>query len=261
MEAIWHLIQYTSDMRRKEPRNIGVAVAVDGQWAIKLFGVDEAGGINGRALRRYGLSKDGYASWVDYYSDMILAGRWERVVETQQRRPAEFRLVPGGYIRALGTAADVAASLFAELVQREEQHGEPRAKILRQHVEATLELAEVHPQLDITVEASWGEDAADDVKFDYAYTNGQRHLMHRLQLHQTSSDASKMVAREFNARVTAARSAGAARSFIAFYSGEAIDEMGGDSMLTPVWKVAHIVDVDDTIKAAEALREIMHESA
>ncbi|QIX48903.1 MULTISPECIES: hypothetical protein [Rhodococcus] len=261
MDAAWHLIQYTADMRRKEPRNIGVAVSVDDQWAIKLFAVDQSSGrINGRALKKYGLTKDGYEAWVEYFTDMILSGRWERVLQAQRRRPSEFRLVTGGHTRAAGTARDVATRLFAELVHREEGHVEPRARVLQQRVEQTLRLAEVEPQADIVVPALW-DDAADDVEFDYAYTNGRRHLMERLQLHQTSIDTSKMVAREFNARVTAASAAGAAESFIAFYSGEAVEEMGGDSMLTPIFKVAEIVDVDNEATAAENLLAIMHRTA
>lgn len=99
------------------------------------------------------------------------------------------------------------------------------------------------------------------MKFNYAYTNGQTHLMDRLQLHYPSVETSKMIARDFNARVTAARSAGAAQSFIAFYSGEAVDEMGTDSMLTPIFKVAELVDVDDIGSAAEDLLEAMHSTA
>lgn len=48
MDAMWHLIRYTADMRRKEPRNVGVAVSVGDAWSVKLFAVDEAGNIDGR---------------------------------------------------------------------------------------------------------------------------------------------------------------------------------------------------------------------
>jgi hypothetical protein len=224
MEVMWHLIQFTPDMRRKEPRNIGIAVLAENQWALKLVAVDEAGRVNGRALQKFNLTKDGYSAWVEYYTDRILAGQWERIVKSQQRRPSEFRLVPGGYSREIGSARDIATKLFAELVQRDEKSIEPRAKVLRERVEGTLRLAELDVQPDITVPALWG-DARDDVSFDYTYTNGRRHLMNRVQLHQTSLDVSKGLAREFNARVTAARAAGSAESFIAFYSGEAVDDM------------------------------------
>ncbi|MEV0031412.1 hypothetical protein [Nocardia sp. NPDC050793] len=262
MDAMWHLIQFTPDMRRKEPRNIGVAVAVEGQWAIKLYAVDSRGQINGRALRRFGLTKDGYSGWVDYYTDMILEGSWEQVIRSQQRRPTEFRLITGGYVPASGNAHEVAENLYADLVAREEQHGEPWAKLLRQRVENALAMAEIHPQPDVAVPAVWGDsqdaDEQETVKFDYQYTNGQLHLMDRLQLHQASVDNSKIIAREFHARVTAARTAGASRSFIAFYSGEALNEMNTDSMLTPIFKVAGIVDVDHADHAADELLRLIY---
>ncbi|MGY2036599.1 hypothetical protein ACW9HF_15055 [Nocardia gipuzkoensis] len=264
MDAMWHLIQFTPDMRRKEPRNIGVAVAVDGQWAIKLYAVDSHGQINGRALRRFGLTKDGYSGWVGYYTDMILDGSWEQVIRSQRRHPTEFRLVTGGYVRSNGNAHEVAEELYAELVVREEQHSEPWAKLLRQRVETALAMAEISPEPEPEVPAVWGAapaaDEQDTVKFDYQYTNGQLHLMDRLQLHQATVDNSKIIAREFHARVNAARTAGAARSFIAFYSGEALNEMGSDSMLTPIFKVARTVDVDRADVAADELLRLMHQS-
>lgn len=136
MEATWHLIQYTADMRRKEPRNVGVAVEVDGQWAVRMFAVDPLSrSVDGRALRKFGLSKEGYSAWVEYYTDMILAGRWERILRVQQRRASEFRLTVGGHMRATGSANDVATRLFADLVHRSEEHSEPRAHVLRSNVE------------------------------------------------------------------------------------------------------------------------------
>ncbi|OZE04013.1 hypothetical protein CH249_12550 [Rhodococcus sp. 05-2255-3B1] len=57
---------------------------------------------------------------------------------------------------------------------------------------------------------------SDDVEFDYSYVNGQRHLMHRLQLHHPSTDHAKAVSQAFDAREKGARSAGAAMSFVAF---------------------------------------------
>lgn len=73
--------------------------------------------------------------------------------------------------------------------------------------------------------------------------------MDRLQLGRTSIEQSKMVARDFNARARAVLDAGTANSFIAFYSGEVVDQIG-DSVLAPLWKVGHIVDVDQPPRRA-----------
>lgn len=258
MNAAWHLIQFTADMRRREPRNIGVAVEVDGTWAVKLFGADATGTVDGRALRKYSLAKEAYESWVEYYRTMILSGRYEQVIRAQQRRPTEFRLLRGGYLQTTRSAYETAETLFAELVHRDEVVVEPHAKVLRRKVERVLSVAEIQPVQNVVVGAKWGDTNAssDDVEFDYSYTNGQVHLMHRLQLHHPSQDQAKVVARDFNARVNGARSAGAALSFIAFFSGQVVDEVG-DSVLTPAWRVAKTIDVDHPELAADELLRIV----
>ncbi|WP_146165181.1 MULTISPECIES: hypothetical protein [Nocardia] len=262
MDAMWHLIQYIPDMRRKEPRNIGVAMRADGQWLLKLYAVSEDGHINGRALRKFELSKDGYEAWVGYLTIRILRGELDDLFRFQRRHPAEFRVVPGGYTELFGEPKEVLSHLYSELVVRETISNEPWAKLLRNRVEQALTLAEIIPQPEIEVPARWGEETTaepqDTVKFNYRYVNGRTHLMDRLQLHQVSVDHAKMIANDFYARANAARAAGAAQNFIAFYSSEAVDEMGSDSMLTPMFKVAEIVDVDNVPHAAEQLLQIMH---
>ncbi|PEH79589.1 Uncharacterised protein [Nocardia farcinica] len=265
MNATWHLIQYTADMRRKEPRNIGVAAFVDGMWAVKFFAVDAQGQINGRALRRFGVSKEGYADWVEYYTYMIeYKSDPDQVLRVQQKRPSEFRMVTGGLTQVQCSANEFAEQLFVELVAGDDSPtAEPWAKLLKQRVETVLKVAEVHPQPDVEVPAVWGPQvAADDaVRFDYRYTNGQVHLMDRLQFHRVTVDSAKSVAREFHARVAAARAAGASESFIAFYSGEAVEAMNSDSMLSPIFNHAKIVDVDEPERAAGQLRHFVHLSA
>ncbi|MGV9585506.1 hypothetical protein [Nocardia farcinica] len=261
MDAAWHLIQFTTNSRRKEPRNIGVATEVRGQWAIKLFAVDDAGRIDGRALRRYGLTKDGYADWVEYYTHMLITeGDPEQVLRTQQRRPAEFRLIPGGHTQSDIGASEFAEKLYRELVITDEPAAsEPWARMLKQRVETVLEVAQVHTQPDVEVTAAWGDDPTngdlDVVKFDYRTVGDCTFLMDRLQLHRVNIDTSKSVAREFNARVTAAKAAGAASGFLGFYSGEALEAMNSDSMLTPAFKVATVVDVDNTRQAVDEVHQ------
>ncbi|BBE47430.1 MULTISPECIES: hypothetical protein [Rhodococcus] len=260
MEATWHLIQYTADLRKKEPRNIGVITEVADSWAIKLFAVDDQGEVNGRVLRRFQLSKDGYRNWVDYYRRLILAGALDTVAHNQSRRPTEFSLVQGGYINTYQSAEDLAQRLYGELVSDEGTQSEPRAKVLLRSVETTLSIAGISPIPDVSVPASWGGGVAgkdDDVSFDYSFDNGQAHLMDRLQLHQPSVSTAQMVARDFNARVSAVRAANAGKSFVAFYSGEAVEDMGTDAILTPIFKVAHMIDVDEIETAASTLQEII----
>ncbi|GAF48824.1 hypothetical protein [Rhodococcus wratislaviensis] len=262
MDAAWHLIQYTADLRRKEPRNVGVVAQVDGEWAIRMFAVDgEDQSVNGHRLRTLRLTKDGYENWVRYYHRLTESGSWDEILRHQARRPSEFTVRKGGFVSTQQSASDLVQRLYNELVETAD-HSVSRAKLLQAQVESVLTIAEIAPAVEVAVPARWDRgtqaEQDDSVPFNYAYTNGQQHLMDRLQLHQNSVSMSTMIARDFNARVTAASAARTAESFIAFYSGEAIDEMGSDAMLTPIFKVAHIVDVDDPEAAADSLLGLMH---
>lgn len=257
--AEWHLIQFTADLRRHEPRNVGV-VATDGQqWQLRLFGVDpDSRTVDGRSLRRIrNLTKDDYARWVEYYHSMIMDGRVDRVLQSQRKHPTEFRLVNGGQSELRNSLSEFVSDLYDEMVRDDVQSSENHSKLLQSKVERVLTAADISPNPDVVIRGRWG-DRYDDIPFNYGYANGKLHLMDRVQLHQISEDQSKMIARDFNARAHAVMDAGTADSFVAFYSQSAVDELGGDSVLAPLWGVAKIVDVDDTRSAARDLRDILH---
>lgn len=261
-DTAWHLIQYTRDPRRKEPRNIGIAVEQSGTWALRLIGLSGLRYVGGTELRQFGLSRDPFEEWADYYVDQIISGRMDRVIDAQRRRPTSFRVVSGGYISTTEALDAVADRLFRELVDVKERKSEDHGKVLRTKVESVFSRAALTPQVDVHVPAQWRstgvEDAPDDdVPFDYAYRNGQLHLMDRLQLHQSNVEHARMIARDFHSRVLGARAAGASQSFIAFYSGSALTAIG-DGVLIPAWKVARAIDVDDPTDAVQQLAAIFH---
>ena len=257
----WHLIQYTPDMRRREPRNIGVAATDGEEWKVELFGVDARTGlVNGRALRRYGVLRDDYVQWADYYRSVIPTDGVDRVLRSQRLHPTEFRIIKGGHTEATTSFTDFVRDLYQSVVD-DDDPGSPSAnwaKELERKVESVLQVAEIHPEVDVHVPAKWG-DQQDSIEFDYEFTNGQVHLMDRVQLHRRSLDEAKVIARDFNARVTAVRDAGSVSSFIAFYSQQAVDELGTDIVLAPLWRVAKTVDVDQMpTVAAEEVRHHMY---
>lgn len=258
--AEWHLIQFTHDLRRREPRNIGVAATDGTDWQLRLVGVDtHSAEIDGRGLKRFHLLKDDYAPWVRYFRSMVTEGRIEQIQRSLRRRPTEFRLVAGGRTELHTPLTAFIDTLFAEMVARDRgPAAEDRATILRNRVEEVLRSARIHPDAeDAVVEGRWDDQHDDQIRFDYSYTNGRLHLMDRLQLGRNSIEQSKVVARDFNARVRAVMEAGTASSFIAFYSGEVVDEIG-DAVLAPLWKVGHIVDVDRPKQAATDLRDYIY---
>lgn len=257
--AEWHLIQFTPDMRRREPRNIGVAATDGTAWHLRLFGVDEGtNGVDGRSLRKLQLTRDDYLRWVEYYSTLIGEGQIERIRQSQRRRPTEFRLVNGGESELKESLVEFTGRLYGELVDDAPTASESHARTLQLNVERVLTTAHVTASADVVIPGKWDSGAVDEIPFNYSYTNGRLHLMDRLQLHQTSLEQSKMLARDFNARAHAVIEAGSAGSFVAFYSQSVVDQLGTDSVLAPLWQVAHIVDVDDIHGAAEDLSGYIH---
>lgn len=258
--AEWHLIQFTQNMRRREPRNVGV-VATDGiDWRLRLFAVDpRTAAVDGRPLRRFHLLKDEYAQWATYFQVMVSEGRIDQIKESQRRRPAEFRLVTGGHTELTTTLDRFVDTLYTELVAEvTNEVAEDRATVLQSKVANVLERAGIKPIIEPIIQGLWGDsDHEDRIRFDYSFTNGKLHLMDRLQLARPSLEQSKIVARDFNARARAVRDAGAANSFIAFYSGEVVNQIG-DSVLTPLWKVGHTVDVDQPGAAARDLQDYIY---
>ncbi len=79
--AEWHLIQFTPDLRRREPLNIGVAATDGAEWQLRLFGVDsKSAQIDGRGVKkRFHLLKDDYSPWVTYFQTMVSEGRIEQI--------------------------------------------------------------------------------------------------------------------------------------------------------------------------------------
>ncbi|QAY17643.1 hypothetical protein SEA_MARTEENA_39 [Gordonia phage Marteena] len=256
--AEWHLIQFTQDVRRREPRNVGLAVTDGKAWRVRMFATSPAGSVNGRALRTLRLSKDDYAQWVSYYFELLGAGNIEQVRRSQQRRPTEFRVIPGGHAELRDNLSSFTDTLFRELVHDEQTVApESPSRALEAKVEDVLRIAQIDPVPAPLVPAVWDGDIKDDVHFDYMFTNGKVHLMDRLQLSQTSTEQAKILARDFNARAHAVEKAGYANSFIAFYSQDVVDAIG-DSVLAPLWRVGEIIDVDDLENAAGGLRHYIY---
>ncbi|QTF82285.1 hypothetical protein SEA_ZIGGYZOO_41 [Gordonia phage ZiggyZoo] len=257
--AEWHLIQYTPDMRRREPRNIGLAASDGESWQVRLLATHpRTGVVDWRALRSLHIAKEDYEQWVDYFRHMIMNGQIARIRRSQRHRPSEFRVIPGGRTEMHSPLTEFLDMMYGELVQPPKvTAAEGPARVLAGKVERVLRAAEIDPVPEPLVPAVWEGDTHDAVRFNYAFTNGQTHLMDRLQLSQPSLEQSKMLARDFNARAHAVEKAGYASSFIAFYSQEVVDQVG-DSVLAPLWRVGKIVDVDQTGSAAERIRDLIY---
>ena len=83
MTARWYLVKYVRDMRRNEPRNIGVILEVDDK-AYPRF--EESIGPSERT---------NYAAWLNYWRHLLTQPDW-RATLANRRPGANYYIEPGG---------------------------------------------------------------------------------------------------------------------------------------------------------------------
>lgn len=112
--ARYLIAQYTSDLMRKEPRNVGVMVEKGTEKAAQFLGETEPGSIDGRRTRSLN-APDVYAQWVEYWRGQLTAGPLEDLLH---EAPEHYRIIRGGRILDAGedSAERVAEYLFTRLV-------------------------------------------------------------------------------------------------------------------------------------------------
>lgn len=256
-ECKWYIVKFMRDMRRREPRNVGIVVRQEGRWASRFFGEDpKTGQIDGRTLRSIGATADVYRSWAEYYRRKSTDLGWPDVDRLQRQRPHSFFVENGGVL--LGAHDDLGLTLeqlFVELVG-EPHHRETPADALRESVDEIFQRAHIVPTESPTVEARWEHGAElTEVSFDFGYTNGQLHLMDRLN---AGAPNASMAARDFWARAQAARLGAGVQSFVVFYSSSsARDNRHLDEVLRPVENQAHAIDVDRPDAALEEISALL----
>ncbi|UFU03477.1 hypothetical protein LQF12_02365 [Ruania suaedae] len=252
-------MKFVPDVRRKEPVNVGIVVDSHGEWAARFFGQDpETGRIDGRTLRQKGLDRDVFEAWVAYYQRKMTDDLWVDVEKMQARKTHLIYTDPGGTLFEDRPVRQVADELFEDLVAG--QVPEPTVSAsdrLKLAVEKVLAQLEVVPEIDPTFEVSWDRAHRAPISFHYGYQNGQYHLMHRLNLTTQNSAAPT----DYWARAQAARSAGEADNFVAFYSMQALGGIADvDRVLAPVEANGPAIDIDDFAKATTDLEAVFHPS-
>lgn len=128
------IAKYIPDLRRLEPRNIGVVVWTDGLISARFLGECEAGIPNAAIPRRVGVrDKIAYQHWVDYWRAQMskpclsINGNGHKVSREstefldalKERSKQQFILVDGGFLSGSIDRADideVAHDLFESLV-------------------------------------------------------------------------------------------------------------------------------------------------
>lgn len=113
----WYLAKYTPDLRRREPRNVGVIVFVGGRVLSRFLGEDaqDPEKIDGRTVRHQVGSTHNYKDWIHFWRVSAAKGP----NEIPGRRSADNYYLERGGQQVAGSTVDpeaLMARLYAELV-------------------------------------------------------------------------------------------------------------------------------------------------
>lgn len=115
--ADYLIVQHVADLFRREPRNVGVVVRLDGETDGRFFGETEPGKIDGRQTRD--LPAPGiYAQWVRYWRRTLSTkngSAWDEILGTAK---GNYQILSGGSVDRIGEDSihDVTKFLYAALV-------------------------------------------------------------------------------------------------------------------------------------------------
>jgi hypothetical protein len=213
-------VKYMPDLKRREPRNIGVVLATPDGWLSRFLGEGEDGEIKGNRLT-HNLELDVYRTWVDYYRRKALSGSWADVERQQNRHPVNFISELGGEISGSENESWslILDRVYGELVQERREatvpdDREPSAgthKWVLKQARSALNLAQIPFAEKVSVPARYG-DFETTVPFEFRHgVNGSTALMDAVPI--TSRDAAGK-ARELRTRIMAARDAHVTNRFL-----------------------------------------------
>ena len=181
MNATWLIAKYIPDVRRREPRNVGIILFTDKGAISKFHGEDDGRKAKTKKVR----SSDNYKAWIAYWRRTAAKGDIAQLISSDRQQ--NYFVEVGGE-RLLGNKGlDPDAYLnflYAELV---EEKGMAEAR------ERTTSPERLFERLQITVDSPRPveldvEGVKDHHVFDYAYKNGVYTLMKQVQNIQRPMD-------------------------------------------------------------------------
>lgn len=253
----WYVVKYMEDLKRREPRNVGVALLGPEGWDLRFFAEGEPGEVDGRAARRLQLKKPVYEAWVDYYRRSLTnegGSGPEVVLKEQTRRRRNFFLELGGRVLEVESSwPNELDTLYRSMVSDPTLKASEDGFDLKHAVDEVFRQAGINPQRSVELAAPYRSGGASaPIKFDYQYVNGQTHLMDAVSL---ASPNALALAQSFESRTAAIRNAHLANHFVAFVS-TAHAKHSLDDVMPPLEAVADVVDVDSE-DAASKLRTLV----
>ncbi len=174
----WLVAKYMPDLRRREPKNVGVVLRVGDLCLSRFMGERDEGRIDGRRIHGLVSSVQNYKAWVAYWRQA--AGSEDLSALTRKRADDSYFLESAGQ-RLLGSEhtapEDMLDYLYSSLV---EDMPEPDTLNVRQLSERVLDRVGIRDQ--VTEKYRLPISVTDSALFDYKYENGSVNLMKRVTL-------------------------------------------------------------------------------
>lgn len=261
--ATWHMIKYLPDLRRREPRNVGLVLATPEGWLTKFVGEAPDGEIKGNRVKGHS-DLEVYKTWVSYFRRKAELQRWEDVERLQRLRRSNYFSEVGGeiYDREGKSWRAILDVMFAELVQdqvdRMDQVSISSREYILSQARSALAIANVQYEEKVEVPARFG-NRMSTVPFEFRYTNGVTHLMDTVNIHGRNA-ASR--ARELRARIVAAREARPGKDqnpidFFTFYIAGDNESERVDEVLMPLEAESFAIEVSNVGNAADRVAELV----
>jgi len=255
-QAEWLVARYIPDLRRREPKNIGVILKMGDRHLSRFLGERGKGRIDGRRVHAIVNSVDNYKSWVSYWQDITDRGSADWPTLTSRRGDDSYFLEYGGQ-RVFGAEGtdpnDMLDYLYSALV---EEMPEPDTLNVKQLSEYVLTSVGIRDQ--VTEKYRLPVSVTDSALFDYKYENGVLHLMKRVTLtyeDERSWTSAHAAAWDFEKAAFVLDDSGG--QLIAFVKTRPADREL-DSQMGLLDNLASIVDVGHVQQAASRLTELLH---
>lgn len=190
MRARWLVAKYVPDLRRQEPRNIGVILQYSDAVLCRFRGQRLDGTVDGRRLPRWIRSVTNYKGWTEYWNKTAstLAGE---IGELVTRDPSsEYFLDTGGELLASPdeqSPANILEDLYSVLVEEPEEDV-ASITLLSDRLLNSLEIPRDQLQTNVDFRLKLPDGTLDTIRFHYVYDNGRSNLMQRLSI--STSDRS-----------------------------------------------------------------------
>lgn len=177
MRAIWLLAKHVEDLRRREPRNVGVLLFSDQGVQGRFVGQRDDGSIDGRTLSFGGPRLDNYKAWVAFWDDAASRHKADpRALVVPPTPDASYFLEFGGeQLLGPNDPATLLDQLFRSLVTAPKEPAKLSVKDRAEELFVELGIrgrVEVQPKVQRR-----HRGVLDVLRFDYRFDNGTPHFL------------------------------------------------------------------------------------